>query len=142
MANARQITNHFNGKLQKIFQDFFYQAFLSTTMNCEDVIETYLTKDFTAYIDGKRFNRNLFSDRIQRMRKEAIVEEQNFLQMMEQDQRLFTQHTVSGLSITTNHSFKTQAIAFLIFKNNKIQTAYLNSATQGDPNDQDIASRS
>ena len=142
MTDGRQITKSFNGRLQKIFQEFFYNWVFSTEMSDREIIDRYFTENFSALIDGKELGRDDFLHRIQRMRQEAVVEKQEFIEMMEEGDKLFSMHTVMGKSLASGQPFKTRAIALFVFKDSKIEEGYLNSATQGDPRDSDIASRS
>ncbi len=140
--DPKQIVHDFDGRLQSIFQQFFYNWVFSREMSAEDIIEKYFSPNFSATIDGVELNRNVFLQRIDRMRQEAIVEKQEFIEMMEEGDKLFTMHTVSGKSLLSGQNFQTRAIALFIFNGDKIERGYLNSATQGDPQDADIASRS
>lgn len=141
MSQGKQITNGFEGKLQKIFQAFFYNWVFSSQMSVHDIMETYFSTDFSALIDGVELKREDFAQRVGLMRRTTLVEKQEFIEMMEEGDRLFSMHTVEGKSLSTDSPFRTRAIALFLFESDKIKTAYLNSATQGDPRDADIASR-
>lgn len=141
MSQGKQITHGFDGRLQKIFQEFFFQWVFSSEMSDQAIMDTYFAADFVAIIDGVELTRDDFMQRVGLMRKTAVVEKQEFVEMMEQGDRLFSMHVVEGQSLSTGSAFKTRAIALFLFDGDRIQTAYLNSATQGDPRDADIASR-
>jgi len=108
----------------------------------QEVMDTYFTPDFSAEIDGHRLSRDVFQSRINRMREDADVEEQDFVEMMEDGDRLFSMHYTRGKSLVTGQKFETRAIAFFVFEGKRIKKAYLNSVTLGDPRDADFASRS
>ena len=142
MSEGKQITNSFDGKLQKIFQDFFYNWVFTSEMSDQEIMNKYFSPDFSAIIDGVELERDDFLHRVGRMRREAVVERQEFIEMMEQGDRLFSMHTVKGQSLSSGQPFQTLAIALFIFEGDKIKKGYLNSSTEGDPRDSDIASRS
>ncbi|MEM7120175.1 MAG: nuclear transport factor 2 family protein [Pseudomonadota bacterium] len=141
MSQAKQITHDFDGRLQKIFQEFFFNWFFSSKMSDQDIVDTYIADDFHAIIDGVELNRDDFAQRVSLMRRSAVIERQEFVQMMEQGDRLFSMHVVNGQSLKTDSAFKTRAIALFVFDGDRIKDAYLNSATEGDPRDADIAFR-
>ena len=142
MPDERQVRNDFNGRLQTLFQDFFFDWVFSSEMSDRDIMDRYFTPDFSAHIDGVDLDKDQFQSRVGRMRREAIVEHQEFIEMMEEGDRLFSMHSVRGQSLASGQPFETRAIALFVFKGDKIQTGYLNSATKGAPEDADIASRS
>ena len=142
MFDERQVRHSFNGRLQTLFQDFFFNWVFSSEMSDQEIMDRYFTPDFSAHIDGVDLNKEQFQSRVGRMRREAIVERQEFIEMMEQGDRLFTMLSVQGKSLTSGQPFETRAIALFVFKGDKIDTGYLNSATKGAPEDADIASRS
>ena len=142
MSDERQVRHDFNGRLQTLFQDFFFNWVFSSAMSDEEIMDRYFTPDFSAHIDGVDLDKDQFQSRVGRMRREAIVEHQEFIEMMEEGDRLFSMHSVKGQSLASGQPFETRAIAFFVFKGDKIETAYLNSATKGAPEDADIASRS
>ena len=141
-ADPRQVTNNFNGRLQKILQGCFYEWFFTDRLSDQEVIEKYFATDFSALIDGVELDRHVFEQRVHRMRQEAIVERQEFVEMIEQDNKLFSMHTVEGKSLLSGQQFATRVIALFVFNDEKIERVYVNSATKGDPRDADIASRS
>ncbi|MTH95789.1 hypothetical protein [Roseibium sp. RKSG952] len=138
---AKQNTNGFDGPLQRRFQTFFYDWAFSGEKTAEEVLETYFDREFSALIDGKRLSRKDFGARIVVMRRDVIVERQDFLQMMEDGDRLFSMHRVWGKSLVSEAPFETFAIAYFQFRGGRLLKGYLNSATVGDPRDLDIASR-
>ena len=142
MSDERQVRNDFNGRLQTLFQDFFFDWAFSSEMSDQEIMDRYFTPDFSAHIDGVDLDKDQFQSRVGRMRREAIVEHQEFIEMMEEGDRLFSMHSVRGQSLASGQPFETRAIALFVFKGDKIQTGYLNSATKGAPEDADIASRS
>ena len=133
---------NFTRKLQTMFQEFFHNWVLSEEMNDQEIIDKYFSLNFSACIDGVELSRNDFLHRVHRMRQEVAVERLDFIEMMEEDSKLFSMHTISGKSLLSEQHFQTHAIAFFIFKDDKIEKGYLNSATRGNPQDFDIASRS
>ena len=137
----RQMRNGFAEPLQVVFQDFMADWLFSREKCAQDIMDTYFTPDFVAHIDGHILQRSEFRSRIDRMRQDADVESQEFLEMMEQGERLFSMHTTRGISRKTNQPFQTRAIAFFAFKEKKIESGYLNSVTLGHPDDADFASR-
>lgn len=139
---GQQITNGFNGPLQTIFQAFMADWVLVPEKGAQDVMDTYFAPEFVAEIDGHRLSRARFQSRIDRMRKDASVETQEFIEMMETDDRLFSMHTTRGQSLASGHPFETRAIALFVVEGGKMKKGYLNSATLGDPSDADFASRS
>jgi len=139
---GQQITNGFDGPLQTIFQAFMADWVLVPEKSAQEVMDTYFTSDFFADIDGHHLSRAQFQRRIDRMRKDAAVETQEFVEMMETDDRLFSMHTTHGQSLASGYPFETRAIALFVFEGGKIKRGYLNSATLGDPSDADFASRS
>ncbi|MEM8856257.1 MAG: nuclear transport factor 2 family protein [Pseudomonadota bacterium] len=139
---GRQLTGGFTGRLQTRFQAFMADWVLRGDSSVEALADTYLAPDFTALIDGKMLSRTVFQNRIARMRNDAIVEEQEFVEMMEEGDRLFSMHITRGVSRETGQPFQTRAIAFFVFEGERIKTGYLNSVTLGDPRDADFASRS
>ena len=139
---GRQITNGFDRPLQIIFQAFMADWVFASEKSAQKIMDTYFTPDFFADIDGHHLSRAQFERRIDRMRKDASVETQEFMEMMEAGDRLFSMHTTRGLSLASGHPFETRAIALFIFEGTKMKQGYLNSATLGDPSDADFASRS
>lgn len=139
---GQQITNGFDESLQTIFQAFMADWVLVPEKSPQEVMDTYFTSDFCADIDGHRLSRAQFQRRIDRMRKDAVVETQEFIEMMETGDKLFSMHTTRGLSLASGHPFETRAIALFVFEGGKIKKGFLNSATLGDPSDADFASRS
>ena len=140
--SGKQNRNGFSKPLQTRFQDFMQDWVFVTGLSAKEVMDTYFTQDFSAEIDGHVLSRERFQSRIDRMRQDADVAEQDFAEMMEDGNRLFTMHYTRGRSRVTDMPFETRAIAFLIFEGNKVKKAYLNSVTVGDPRDADFASRS
>lgn len=139
---GQQITNGFDAPLQTIFQAFMADWVIASEKSAQEIMDTYFTPDFFADIDGHHLARAQFQSRIERMRKDASVETQEFIEMMEDGDRLFSMHTTRGLSLSSGHPFETRAIALFVFEGTKIKKGYLNSATLGDPSDADFASRS
>ncbi|MCV0426114.1 MAG: nuclear transport factor 2 family protein [Roseibium sp.] len=139
---GKQKRNGFNGPLQTQFQDFMSDWVFATQMSAQDVLDTYFTDDFSAEIDGHILSKAQFQSRIDRMRQDADVHEQDFVEMMEDGDRLFSMHYTRGRSRVTDQPFETRAIAFFLYEGNKMKKGYLNSATLGDPRDADFASRS
>lgn len=139
---GRQIKNGFTEPLQTIFQDFMADWVFDAEKGAQEIIDTYFTPDFSAEIDGHGLSREDFQSRIDRMRQDAVVEEQEFVEMMESGDRLFSMHITRGMSHASNHPFETRAIALFVFEGKKIKKGYLNSVTLGDPSDADFASRS
>ncbi|MTI44240.1 hypothetical protein JM93_04087 [Roseibium hamelinense] len=138
---GKQITNGFNGRLEKRFQAFFYDWMFGDEMSPEQVLETYFDPGFTAVIDWHSLSRAEFGSRIKRMRQEAVVQNQVFHQMMEDGDRLFSMHELSGVSLASGKPFETFAIAYFEFNDNRLLRGYLNSVTKGDARDRDIASQ-
>ena len=138
----RQNRNGFTGPLQTIFQDFMADWVFATDKSAQQVMDTYFTADFTAEIDGHELSRDQFQSRIDRMRRDAVVDSQDFVEMMEKGDKLFSMHTTRGTSRSSGHPFETRAIALFVFQAEKIKKGYLNSVTIGDPRDADFASRS
>lgn len=132
----------FTAPLQTIFQDFMFDWLFEPKKTPADVMETYFTPDFSAEIDGRTLFRDRFQSRIERMRKDAEVDEQDFVEMMEDGNRLFTMHNTRGKSLVTGQTFETRAIALFVFDGKRIRKGFLNSVTLGDPRDADFASRS
>ncbi|WP_299002232.1 nuclear transport factor 2 family protein [uncultured Shewanella sp.] len=137
----KQITHDFNAKYQKIFQHFFYQWVFSEKLTAEQIMDEFFTDDFTAIIDGNLLTRQDFLRRIGKMRAETLIEQQEFLQMMEQENKLFSMHTVKGKMLADDSDFETRAIAYFEFRDDKLHQGYLNSATAGKLHSHDIASR-
>lgn len=140
--SARQNRNGFTGPLQTIFQDFMADWVFDAEKSAQEIIDTYFAPDFYAEIDGHHLSRDTFRSRVDRMRREADVEAQDFLEMMESGDRLFSMHTTRGMSLASGQPFETRAIAFFQFDGKRIAKGYLNSVTLGDPRDADFASRS
>lgn len=139
---GQQNRNGFNGRLQTVFQDFMADWVFSDDQSAQQIMDTYFTPDFSAEIDGRHLSRDIFQSRINRMRQDADVEEQDFVEMMEEGDRLFTMHYTRGKSLVTGKKFETRAIAVHRFEGKRIKKSYLNSVTLGDPRDADFASRS
>ena len=142
MPEGKQITNNFDGRLQIIFQEFFRNWVFVSEMSDQEMMDRFFCPDFSALIDGVELKRDDFLRRVGRMRSETVVERQEFIEMMEQGDRLFSMHTVKGQSLSSGQPFKTLIIALFIFEGDKIKKGYANSSTEGDPRDSDIASRS
>ncbi|MES0882921.1 nuclear transport factor 2 family protein [Roseibium sp. SCP14] len=132
----------FNGPLQTVFQDFMADWVFSDDHTAQQIMETYFTPDFSAEIDGRHLSHDIFQRRIGRMRQDAEVEEQDFVEMAEDGNRLFSMHNTRGKSLVSGQRFETRAIAFFRFDGKRIKKGYLNSVTPGDPSDADFASRS
>ena len=139
---GRQIKNDFSGPLQTLFQEFMADWAFSREKSAQEMIDTYFTPDFSAELDGHHLSRETFRSRIERMRQDAVVEEQEFVEMMEAGNKLFSMHSTRGRSVASGQPFETRVIAFFLFQGEKIKTCYLNSVTHGDPRDADFASRS
>ncbi len=139
---VRQNRNGFTGSLQTIFQDFMADWVFAAGKSAQEIADTYLAPDFSAEIDGHDLSRQQFQSRIDRMRKDAAVERQDFVEMMESGNRLFSMHVTRGKSHASGHPFETRAIALFLFQGKRIKKGYLNSVTLGDPRDADFASRS
>ena len=137
-----QITANFDGRLQKIFQKIFYDWMFLSQKSEKEIMDEYFTRDFSINIDGVQLSRDDFLRRVRRMRQEAVVEKQEFIEMMEDGDRLFSMHTVTGKSLLSGQPFETRVIAFFRFREAQIHEGYLNSVTEGDPRDADMASRS
>lgn len=140
--SGQQNRGGFSGPLETVFQDFMFDWVFEPKKSPQEVMDTYFTPDFSAEIDGHRLSRDVFQSRINRMREDADVEEQDFVEMMEDGDRLFSMHYTRGKSLVTGQKFETRAIAFFDFEGKRIKKAYLNSVTLGDPRDADFASRS
>ena len=138
----QQNRNGFTEPLQTLFQDFMADWVFAADKSPQEIIDTYFTAGFSAEIDGHDLSRAQFQSRIERMRKEAVVESQDFEEMMESGDRLFSMHTTRGVSLASGHPFETRVIALFVFEGKKIKKGYLNSVTFGDPRDADFASRS
>ena len=139
---GRQNRNGFTGPLQTLFQDFMADWVFAAEKSAQEIIDTYFTEDFSAEIDGHDLSREQFQSRIDRMRKDADVERQDFVEMMESGDRLFSMHTTRGVSLASGQPFETRVIAFFVFEGKRLKKGYLNSVTLGDPSDADFASRS
>jgi len=139
--DERQKTHRFDGKLQHIFQEFLSDWVFSKRLTEQEMMDRYFTPDFSTCIDGIELTREDFSRRLARMRREAVVEGQEFIEMMETDNKLFNMHTTAGMSLTSGKPFETLVIALFVFQGDKIQRGVLNSVTKGDPEDADMASR-
>ncbi|MEM1360846.1 MAG: nuclear transport factor 2 family protein [Pseudomonadota bacterium] len=137
----KQNRNGFDGPLQTVLQDAMAAWFADDQMSAAEMSERFLAPDFSAELDGHILTRRAFEDRIDRMRKDANVEGQDFVEMMEEDDRVFSMHIVRGQSLASGHPFETRVIALFIFESEKIKKVYLNSVTLGDPRDADFASR-
>ena len=139
--DERQKTHRFDGKLQRLFQAFFSDWLFSKRLTEQEMMDRYFTPDFSACIDGIELTSEDFSRRIARMRRETIVEKQEFVEMMETGNKLFSMHTTAGMSLASGKPFETLAIALFVFQGDRIQRGILNSITKGDPEDADMASR-
>ena len=139
---GRQITNDFDGPLQAVFQKMMADWNLSKEKSAQEIVDTYLAPDFSAEIDGHYLSRETFRSRIDRMRQDAVVEEQEFVEMMEAGDKLFSMHNTRGRSVASGQPFETRVIAFFLFQGEKMKKCTLNSVTLGDPRDADFASRS
>lgn len=140
--SGHQNRNGFNQPLQSIFQDFMYDWIFIREKSAQEVMRTYFTSDFSADIDGRTLSHDEFQSRIDRMRQDAEVHEQDFVEMMEAGNKLFSMHHTRGKSLASGQKFETRAIALFHFQGKQIRKGFLNSVTLGDPRDADLASRS
>ncbi|MEM6461173.1 MAG: hypothetical protein AAF724_04585 [Pseudomonadota bacterium] len=141
MTPDRQQRNGFDGPLQTVFQDFMADWIFRREKSAQEIMDSYFTEDFSTEIDGHLLDRAAFQSRIDRMRHDADVEGQEFIEMMETENKLFSMHLTRGLSLVTRKPFQTRAIAVFTFAGAKIRSGYLNSVTLGDARDADFASR-
>lgn len=138
----KQIRNGFHGPLQTILQDCMADWVFSVEKSPQEIADEYLTADYVASIDGHELDKATFVSRLERIREEVVPEIQEFLEMMEEGNKVFSMHTIRGVSRTSGEPFDSRVIALFIFENQKIKRVYLNSVTLGDPRDADLASRS
>ncbi|MEM9635171.1 MAG: nuclear transport factor 2 family protein [Pseudomonadota bacterium] len=139
---GQQNRNGFNKPLQTIFQDFMADCVFSDDHTAQQIMEIYFTPDFSEEIDGRHLSHDIFQRRIGRMRQDTEVEEQDFVEMTEDGDRIFTMHYTRGKSLVSGQHFEIRAIAFFRFDGKRIKKGYLNSVTLGDPSDADFASHS
>ena len=102
---GRQIKNNFDGPLQTIFQNLMADWLFSVERSAQEIVDTYLAPDFSAELDGHYLSRETFQSRIDRMRQDAVVEEQEFVEMMEAGDKLFSMHNVRGRSVASGQPF-------------------------------------
>ncbi|MEM1130554.1 MAG: nuclear transport factor 2 family protein [Pseudomonadota bacterium] len=140
--SGKQNRNGFDGRLQTILHSVMFDWQLSSQKTAAEIMATYMTPDFSAEIDGHTLDHDTFQSRIDRMRRDAEVATQDFVEMMEEGDRVFSMHHISGMSRATGQPFETRVIALFYFSGDKIRKCYLNSVTLGDARDADFASRS
>ena len=140
--SERQKRNGFDEPFQSVFQDFMAAWLFSEEASPSEVMDAYFTPDFVAEIDGHILERKEFQSRISRMRQDAEIYEQEFIEMMETGNKVFSMHITRGISRASQQPFETRAIALFEFAGMKLRHGYLNSVTLGDSRDADFASRS